>query len=445
MRSCLCCCIIKKVILDMKKVIVVGAGLAGVEATYYLINKGIEVDLYEQRPKANTGAHHTSYFAELVCSNSLKSNNLDNACGLLKEEMRHMNSLTMKIAEMTKVPAGNALAVDRDLFAKKITDIIMSSPLVHFHNEEYADFDNKEAFIIIATGPLSSKKILEGLENITGDKMFSFFDACAPIIEKSSIDFDKAYFKSRYEQGDNSYINCAMNKEEYDVFYHELVNAELAELHEFDKKYFEGCMPIEAMAKRGEKTLRYGPLKPMGLRRTVDDKPYAVVQLRQDNVVGTLYNMVGFQTNLTYREQKRVFSLIPGLEHAEFVRYGLMHRNSYICAPKHLNGDLSLKKNDNIFIAGQLSGVEGYVESAATGIYVAINVYRKLQGLDASMPPINTMLGAILNYLRLCSPSIFSPMNANYGILKRDNKKDKLEVSKEALESIDKWLGDINE
>lgn len=422
----------------MKKVIVVGAGLAGAEATYFLINKGIKVDLYEQRPINNTGAHHSANFAELVCSNSLKSNNLDNACGLLKSEMRLMNSLIMKIAEETRVPAGNALAVDRDLFASKITEIIKNHPLVNFHNEEYVDFDS-DALIIVATGPLSSENIIQKLETITGEKMFSFFDACAPIVEKSSIDFTKAYYKSRYEQGDNSYINCAMNKEEYEKFYNALINAELAELHDFDKKYFEGCMPIEAMAKRGEKTLRYGPLKPMGLRRTPEDRPYAVVQLRQDNVIGSLYNIVGFQTNLTYSEQKRVFSLIPGLENAKYVRYGLMHRNTYICAPKHLNRDLSLKNAPSIFIAGQLSGVEGYVESACSGIIAALSVYKRLKGKEFIAPPINTMIGALLNYLAICSPNDFSPMNANYGIVPRDTKLEKIEVSNIALASLKDW------
>lgn len=422
----------------MKKVIVVGAGLAGAEATYFLINKGIKVDLYEQRPINNTGAHHSANFAELVCSNSLKSNNLDNACGLLKSEMRLMNSLIMKIAEETRVPAGNALAVDRDLFASKITEIIKNHPLVDFHNEEYVDFDSN-ALIIVATGPLSSEKIIRKLEIITGEKMFSFFDACAPIVEKSSIDFTKAYYKSRYEQGDNSYINCAMNKEEYEKFYDALINAELAELHDFDKKYFEGCMPIEAMARRGEKTLRYGPLKPMGLRRTPEDRPYAVVQLRQDNVIGSLYNIVGFQTNLTYSEQKRVFSLIPGLENAKYVRYGLMHRNTYICAPKHLNKDLSLKNAPSIFIAGQLSGVEGYVESACSGIIAALSVYKRLKGKEFIAPPINTMIGALLNYLAICSPNDFSPMNANYGIVPRDTKLEKIEVSNIALASLKDW------
>lgn len=424
--------------INVKKVIVVGAGLAGAEATYFLINKGIKVDLYEQRPINNTGAHHSANFAELVCSNSLKSNNLDNACGLLKSEMRLMNSLIMKIAEETRVPAGNALAVDRDLFASKITEIIKNHPLVDFHNEEYVDFDS-DALIIVATGPLSSENIIQKLEIITGEKMFSFFDACAPIVEKSSIDFTKAYYKSRYEQGDNSYINCAMNKEEYEKFYDALINAELAELHDFDKKYFEGCMPIEAMAKRGEKTLRYGPLKPMGLRRTPEDRPYAVVQLRQDNVVGSLYNIVGFQTNLTYSEQKRVFSLIPGLENAKYVRYGLMHRNTYICAPKHLNRDLSLKNAPSIFIAGQLSGVEGYVESACSGIIAALSVYKRLKGKEFIAPPINTMIGALLNYLAICSPNDFSPMNANYGIVPRDTKLEKIEVSNIALASLKDW------
>lgn len=430
-------------VIKMKKVIVVGAGLAGVEAAYFLLKRGIEVDLYEQRPIQNTGAHHSANFGELVCSNSLKSNRLDNACGLLKEEMRQMDSIIMKVANETQVPAGNALAVDRDLFAQKITEIIKNHPLLHFHNEEFSDF-SLDAYIIVATGPLSSQKIITNLEEITGEKMFSFFDACAPIVEKSSIDFNKAYFKSRYEQGDNSYINCAMSKEEYEKFYYELTHAELASLHNFDTNYFEGCMPIEVLAKRGEKTLRYGPLKPMGLRRTPEDRPYAVVQLRQDNVQGNLYNIVGFQTNLTYAEQKRVFALIPGLENAQYVRYGLMHRNTYICAPKHLNEDMSLKKKSNVFIAGQLSGVEGYVESALSGIFTALCVYKKLKNEELILPPITTMTGALLNYLRICSSQTFSPMNANFGILSYDHSLDKIEVAKKDLEIFKDWWVNIN-
>lgn len=427
----------------MKKVInVIGAGLAGAEATYYLINHGYEVNLYEQRPIKTTGAHHTSYFGELVCSNSLKSNNLDNACGLLKEEMRNMDSLIMQVANQTQVPSGNALSVDREEFAKKITEALLKSNKVNFINEEVKEIP--DGITILATGPLTSAPIIEKIEELTGEKMFAFFDACSPIVEKDSIDFTKAYFKSRYEQGDNSYINCAFTKEEYDAFYHELINASTAPVHEMDTKYFEGCMPIEAIAKRGEKTLRYGPLKPMGLRRTPEDRPYAVVQLRQDNVAGDLYNIVGFQTNLTYGEQKRVFSLIPGLENARYVRYGLMHRNTYICAPKFLNADLSLKACPNLIVCGQLSGVEGYVESAVTGIVAAIKAVSLAENKEFIAPPLETMLGSLLNYLHVCSFKHFSPMNANYGIL-YNAKRDRFEQADISLAAIRKWWGQIHE
>lgn len=420
-----------------RKVKIIGAGLAGVEAAYYLSKAGIEVDLYEQRPVKSTGAHHTDLFGELVCSNSLKSFRLDNACGLLKEEMRHMGSLTMEVAEMTKVPAGNALSVDREQFAQMLTERILSLPNVHVHREEVKEFADDD-WVIVASGPLTSPDLLSFLEKKTGEKMFSFFDACSPIVELQSVDMTKAYFKSRYEQGDDSYLNCAMNQEQYEKFYDALIHAERALTHEMDTHYFEGCMPIEVMAERGEKTLRYGPLKPMGLRRTPEDRPYAVVQLRQDNVAGNLYNIVGFQTNLTYAEQKRVFSLIPGLEHAEYVRFGLMHRNTYICAPKHLSNDLSLKVLPNCFIAGQLSGVEGYVESACFGILAAYFIEKKMKGETVSLPPLDTMCGSLLHYLSFCTPSMFAPMNANFGIL-YGAKKDKMETSKQALLSLDTW------
>ncbi|MCF0116945.1 MAG: methylenetetrahydrofolate--tRNA-(uracil(54)-C(5))-methyltransferase (FADH(2)-oxidizing) TrmFO, partial [Bacilli bacterium] len=287
--------------------------------------------------------------------------------------------------------------------------------------------------------------LLNELTSITGEKTFSFFDASAPIVEKDSIDFNKAYYKSRYEQGDDSYINCAMNKEEYERFYNELITAELANIHDFDTIYFEGCMPVEAIAKRGEKTLRYGPLKPMGLGKTKDDRPYAVVQLRQDDVSASLYNIVGFQTNLTYSEQKRVFGLIPGLENARFVRYGLMHRNTFICAPLCLNKNLSLKNNENVFIAGQLSGVEGYVESAATGLLAAIYAEKKANGIEkeTELIPVDTMLGCLINYITMCSPKNFSPMNSNFGIM-YNVSKDKEEVAHKAIESLDRWWKKIN-
>lgn len=421
---------------------VIGAGLAGVEATWYLINHGYEVNLYEQRPIHNTGAHHSADFAELVCSNSLKSKKLDNACGLLKEEMRHMDSLTMKVAKDCEVPSGNALSVDRTLFASKITQIIKQSPKVHFINEEVNKIP--DGITIVATGPLTSDSLIKELENIIGEKSFSFFDACAPIVKKESIDFTKAYYKSRYEQGDNSYINCPFNKEEYYKFYNELINAELCDLHDFDTKYFEGCMPIEVLAKRGEQTLRYGPMKPMGLGKTKEDRPYAVIQLRQDDVSASLYNIVGFQTNLTYKKQKRVFSLIPGLENVEFVRYGLMHRNSYICAPKYLNENLSLKNMPNVFIAGQLTGVEGYVESAACGIVAGVFARLAIENKLVMSVPKETILGSLLNYLRICSPSHFSPMNANYGIM-QSISKDREEIANTSLKAIEKWWCKVNE
>ena len=427
----------------MKEINVIGAGLAGVEAANYLANRGFKVNLYEQRPVKNTLAHHTDLFGELVCSNSLKSNKIDNACGLLKEEMRHMGSLTMESASINSVPSGNALSVDRTLFAQYITNKIKSNQNINVIYGEVTKIPT--GITIVATGPLTSEGLLNELTSITGEKTFSFFDASAPIVEKDSIDFNKAYYKSRYEQGDDSYINCAMNKEEYERFYNELITAELANIHDFDTIYFEGCMPVEAIAKRGEKTLRYGPLKPMGLGKTKDDRPYAVVQLRQDDVSASLYNIVGFQTNLTYSEQKRVFGLIPGLENARFVRYGLMHRNTFICAPLCLNKNLSLKNNENVFIAGQLSGVEGYVESAATGLLAAIYAEKKANGIEkeTELIPVDTMLGCLINYITMCSPKNFSPMNSNFGIM-YNVSKDKEEVAHKAIESLDRWWKKIN-
>lgn len=422
---------------------VIGAGLAGVEATYFLAKRGFCVHLYEKRPQQMTPAHHTEWFGELVCSNSLKSNRLDNACGLLKEEMRRMDSLTMRIAQETSVPSGQALSVDRDLFAQRLTETIQSFPNVIVHHEDVKEIP--EGITIIATGPLTSDAMIQTLSRISGEGNLSFFDASAPIIEKESIDFSKAYFKSRYEQDEGSYINCAMDQAEYSRFYDALIHAQLAETHDFDSGYFEGCMPVEVMAKRGVDTLRYGPMKPMGLRKTPEDRPYAVVQLRQDNVAGNLYNLVGFQTNLTYPEQRRVFGLIPGLEKASFVRYGLMHRNSYLKAPKVLEATLSLKKEKRILIAGQLSGVEGYVESAATGILAGVNAMRLFQQKPAKTLPLSSMLGALVNYITQCVPENFSPMNANFGILHGANKNNRDEAIAKALASIETWWATINE
>lgn len=427
----------------MEKIQIIGAGLAGSEAAYYLANQGYQVTLYEMRPAKMTPAHHTSLFGELVCSNSLKSNRIENACGLLKEEMRHMGSLTMKAAEIAKVPSGQALSVDRTLFASTITESLRNHPNIEIVEKEITEIP--EGIVLLTSGPLTSSLLASSIQAKIGTEMLSFFDACSPIVEKDSIDFTKAYYKSRYEQGDDSYINCAMNKEEYERFYDALIHAELAPLHDFDRvRYFEACMPIEAIAQRGEKTLRYGPLKPMGLRRTVDDRPYAVVQLRQDNVSASLYNIVGFQTNLTYAEQKRVFSMIPGLENASFVRYGLMHRNTYLCAPTCLKEDLSLVQDENVYVAGQLSGVEGYVESAATGLLAAIYIDQRLKNKQTTLIPQTTMLGSLVFYITHAASKHFSPMNANYGIMYQVSK-DRLEVANRSLSSLDEWWEHIHE
>ena len=422
----------------MKKVNVIGAGLAGVEACYFLLKKGYEVHLYEKRPSKMTPAHTTSYFGELVCSNSLKSNRLDNACGLLKEEMRHMDSLTMKVASETSVPSGNALSVDRDEFARKITAILKDFPNLVIHEEDVETIGDEPT--IIATGPLTSDALSKYLASLVGKESLFFFDASAPIVKKDSIDMNIAYKKARYDQGDDSYINCPFSIEQYDKFYDALINAEVAKIHEFDKAYFEGCMPIEVMAKRGKETLRYGPMKPKGLQLEGREKFHAVIQLRQDNLHGDLYNIVGFQTNLTYPEQKRIFRMIPGLENAEFVRYGLMHRNTYICSPLALNENMSFKNKKNAFLAGQLTGVEGYVESAAMGILAAIYLDAYLKNKKLPDLPINTMLGSLHNYIIHGDVKNFSPMNANYGILYGANKHNHEECANKSLQLIDEWM-----
>ena len=426
----------------MSRINIIGGGLSGSEAAYYLLKKGYEVHLYEKRLVSSTLAHHTSLFGELVCSNSLKSNRLDNACGLLKEEMRNLDSLTMKVAETSKVPSGNALSVDRDSFAQEITNILLSFPNLVIHKEDVKDIP--EGITLIATGPLTSDALADKLSKIIGQDNLFFFDASAPIIKKESIDMNIAYKKSRYDQGDDSYINCPFSKEEYELFYHELVNAQVAKIHEFDKAYFEGCMPIEVMAKRGIDTLRYGPLKPKGLQMMDRPKAYAVLQLRQDNLIGDLYNMVGFQTNLTYPEQKRVFSLIPGLKNAKFVRYGLIHRNSYICSPLALSVDLSLKVNNNVFVTGQLSGVEGYVESSAIGILSAIFIDLKMRDKQFIAPPTSTILGSLYNYIINANPKDFAPMNANFGILYNASKMNREQCIEQSLSDIKKYYDEVN-
>ena len=420
----------------MNKIInVIGGGLAGSEASLYLANHGYKVNLYEQKPIKMSPAHHSENLGELVCSNSLKSKKLDNACGLLKEEMKYFSSIMMQASSRSEVPAGNALSVDRDLFSEYITNKIKNHPNITLVNEEVNSL--KDGINIIATGPLTSDSLSKTLMEMLGQDHMYFYDAAAPIIEASSINMDIAYRKSRYDQGDDSYINCPFTKEQYDIFYNELINGQIASLHEFDK-VFEGCMPIEVMAKRGEKTLRLGPLKPKGLEYN-GNKPYAVLQLRQDNVSATLYNMVGFQTNLTYAEQKRIFSLIPGLENAKFVRYGLMHRNTFICAPKHLNPDFSLKEYPDVYVVGQLSGVEGYVESAMSGLLCAVHLVRKLEGKEFKKMPNETMMGSLVNYI--CNASIkgFAPMNANFGIM-MNLLKDRELVANRSLESLKKWI-----
>jgi methylenetetrahydrofolate--tRNA-(uracil-5-)-methyltransferase len=427
----------------MRKVNIVGAGLAGVEACYFFLKRNYEVHLYEKRPSKMTPAHVTGNFGELVCSNSLKSNRLDNACGLLKEEMRHMDSLTMKVASETCVPSGNALSVDRDEFSQKITEILRNFPNLIVHEEEIDNF--LDGPTLIATGPLTGDKLAKKLSETIGQDSLFFFDASAPIVLKDSIDMKIAFKKARYDQGDDSYINCPFSEEQYNKFYDELINAQVAMVHDFDKNYFEGCMPIEVMAKRGKDTLRYGPMKPKGLQVEGREKFHAVIQLRQDNLNGDLYNIVGFQTNLTYPEQKRVFRMIPGLENAEFVRYGLMHRNTYICSPIALNKDLSLKARNDIFLAGQLIGVEGYVESAAMGILAATFLYEKLEGKDIVLPSLKTMLGSLYNFVVNSNPQTFQPMNANFGILYGADKHNREENIKDSLKLTDEFWSKVND
>lgn len=422
---------------------IIGGGLAGCEAAYQIAKKGIKVKLYEMKPVKFTEAHSNENLAEIVCSNSFKSNLHTNACGLLKEELRYMDSLLIKIADETQVPAGQALAVDREIFSKRVTEEIEKNPLIEIIHEEVTNIEKmvKEGIVIIATGPLTSKRMAEEISKITGEDKLYFYDAAAPILTKESIDFGIAFFGNRYDQEkqkdetteewkkrlenqDASYINLPMNKEEYENFWQELVNAEIVTLHEFEKReIFEGCMPIEVMAKRGIDTLRYGPLKPVGFDDPRTGKrPYAIVQLRQDDTDGIIYNIVGFQTNLKYGEQKRVFSMIPGLGNAEFVKYGVMHRNTYINSTKLLDNTYCLKKNENVFFAGQITGVEGYVESISSGMVSAINACQKYFGKEKIIFPETTMLGALAKYISTENDK-FQPMNANFGIVPELNEK----------------------
>ena len=396
---------------------VIGGGLAGCEAAWAAANRGAEVILHEMKPHRFSPAHSLENLCELVCSNSLKASRLDSAGGLLKAEMELLGSCTLVAAKETSVPAGGALAVDRVLFAKEVTRILEGHPRITIVREEVTALP-EDGIMIIATGPLTDGALAGEIRSLCGDTL-RFYDAAAPIVERSTIDMDHAFFAARYDRGDDDYINCPMTEEEYDAFYAALITAERAPLHETDgMRVFEGCMPVEVMASRGRDTLLYGPLRPVGLRDPKTGKrPFAVVQLRQDNREGTLFNLVGFQTNLKWGEQKRVFSLIPALRNAEFVRYGVMHRNSFIRSPEVLNGDFSLRLNPRIFFAGQITGVEGYMESAASGIMAGINAARRAEEKETVILPPETMLGALSRYISDSSCGDFQPMNANFGIL----------------------------
>ncbi len=440
---------------------IIGAGLAGCEAANYLANKGVIVDLYEMRPKKRGPAHKTDKFGELVCSNSLRADSLENAVGILKREMEQFGSIVMKEARAHKVEAGGALAVDRESFSQAITDDILNNKNINVHYEEITEIDPSFP-TIIATGPLTADELANNIIKLFESDNFHFYDAAAPIVYADSLDYNKVYLKSRYDKGEASYLNCPMTKEEFDIFYNELIHAEGVIPHEFEDiptvdnrnnendevKVFEGCMPVEVMAKRGPQTLTFGPLKPVGLRKPDGTMPYAVVQLRQDDAAKTMYNLVGFQTHLKYPEQKRVFSLIPGLENARFAKYGVMHRNSFINAPKILNETYQTKKYPNIFIAGQLSGVEGYVESAASGIVAGINMYRYLSGKELYKFSRKTVIGSQAFYITHANPNGFEPMNANFGIMEdldfKHSKKDRKRLYGErALEEIKKAYEEI--
>ena len=431
---------------------VIGAGLAGSEAAWQAARLGVPVRLYEMKPEKRTPAHSYSGFAELVCSNSLRSLQLSNAIGLLKEELRRLGSLIMEAADANTVPAGAALAVDRYAFSDYITDRIKSHPLIEVIPCEVTEIP--DGITVVASGPLTSDALAETIHGMLGEGYLSFFDAAAPIVDFASVDMTKAYFASRYGKGEASYINCPMEKDEYDRFYDALVTAEEAHIKDFDKKelkVFEGCMPVEVMAKRGRDTLLYGPLKPVGLPYPgTDREPYAVVQLRAENAAGTMYNLVGFQTHLTFGEQKRVFGMIPGLENAEFLRYGVMHRNTYLNSPKLLSADYSLMKSPDIFFAGQMTGVEGYIESTSSGWLAGVNAARRALGLEPAVPERKTVIGALAGYVSDRTVTNFQPMNANFGIVDplgyrvKGGKTAKNEaLAKRALDCIDTFAASL--
>lgn len=434
-----------------KKPIVIGAGLAGVEAAWQLARAGYEVDLYEMRPIKMTPAHKTSKYAELVCSNSLKAMRTESAAGMLKEEMRMFSSLCMECADKSRVPAGGALAVDREKFSQLITDKIENEPLINVIHEEVTEIPDGDV-VIVAAGPLASDALAEDIRKKFGDSL-SFFDAAAPIVSGDSIDMNSAFCQSRYDRGgEDDYINCPMNKQEYEDFYSELINAQRAELHEFEKnkKVYEGCMPIEIMATRGPDTMRFGPMKPVGLIDPhTSHRPWAVLQLRKENVAASAYNLVGFQTNLKFSEQKRVFSMIPALKNAEFLRYGVMHRNTFLNSPEILNSDFSVKERKGLFFAGQITGVEGYMESASSGIMAGFNAVRLLKNKESLVLPPESMIGALSRYISNEAIENFQPMGANFGVLPpldekiRDKKLRYSALAQRGLEKVRKIIEEI--
>ena len=429
----------------MDKVIIIGAGLAGSEAAWQAAQRGITVELYEMRPEKSTPAHKTAGFAELVCSNSLRGAGLENAVGVLKEEMRRLDSIILEAADATRVPAGGALAVDREGFSRYITEKVSSHPLITVHHEEIGQIPStEEAVVIVASGPLTAGSLAGDIAHRMGQDYLYFYDAAAPIVTLESVDMSKAYKASRYGKGEAAYINCPMEKDEYEYFWNELVTAEKTPTREFEKeKFFEGCMPVEEMASHGVDTLLFGPLKPVGLEHPETGKrPHAVVQLRQDNAAATLYNIVGFQTHLKWPEQRRVFGLIPGLEQAEFVRYGVMHRNTFINSPETMRATMQFKGEPRLFFAGQMTGVEGYVESAASGLVAGINAARLCQGKEPVVFPTETAHGALCHYITTAAQKHFQPMNVNFGIMAplteriRDKKRKKQRLAERALEKL---------
>ncbi|WML43691.1 FADH(2)-oxidizing methylenetetrahydrofolate--tRNA-(uracil(54)-C(5))-methyltransferase TrmFO [Neobacillus sp. PS3-40] len=425
---------------------VIGAGLAGSEAAWQIAKRGVKVRLYEMRPVKQTPAHHTDKFAELVCSNSLRADTLTNAVGVLKEEMRKLDSIIISSADACSVPAGGALAVDRHEFAAKVTDMVKSHENITVINEEVSEIPSGPT--VIATGPLTSPALSSKLTEITGEDYLYFYDAAAPILEKESINMDKVYLKSRYDKGEAAYLNCPMTEEEFDRFYEALITADIVPVKEFEKEiFFEGCMPIEVMAKRGKKTMLFGPMKPVGLEDPRTGKrPFAVVQLRQDNATGTLFNIVGFQTHLKWGAQKDVIRLIPGLENVEIVRYGVMHRNTFINSPKVLKATYQFQNREDLFFAGQMTGVEGYVESAASGLIAGINVARLVLGESPLEFPIDTAMGSMANYITTADPNHFQPMNANFGLFPelpiriKGKQERNLQHANRALEKIQNFV-----